>query len=869
MKILKKNLIGCLFLGLTSLSIVGQQDTSEKNEQLTKIKTISEPATKEKAEKKLGGEGKKETKSELSVSPRFRENIAPEKLSPVRVPRFETSPTIDGKLDDAVWKRAAVFKDFYQTAPGDNIAPSKPTIAYIGYDEENLYVAFYCYDEADKIRATIAKRDAVFGEDNVRIHLDTYDDQRRAYVLGFNPFGIQQDGVYTEGKGEDFSVDIVMESKGVIVSDGWTLEAKIPFRSLRYLIGKDKNWGIHLSRNIDRFNDELDSWMPQDRNISSWLAQEGKITGIENIKVERTLEIVPSIAVSETGERRRNYAITSGIYDPGRFVNQGIKQDIGVNLKFNVTPNITFDFAYNPDFAEIEADAPVVSANQRFPIFFEEKRPFFLEGADIFQSPLQSFYSRQIVDPVIAAKLTGKIGRTSFGFLAASDNAPGNYSDDERTDPVIRTEIDEFLDKNAQFAVLRLKRDVGRDNSLGFFGTARIFPEQRNFTGGFDGNFRLTPKTSFNFQVLGTHSRRCFFEPEFEPALNLTQTAGNREICGGSAFNHYRTGNGLGYFAKYEYAEKNWGWVAEATGRSQDYRADAGFTPRVNTNYVYGRVRLSTEAKPQSPLVRVDWYNIFKLEYDWQGRSQSGDWNSNVDFSFQRNTFLYVSSGVGFERLFEEEFGLKRIPSRPASGAFAGAAERSSGVQRWLYFWLVSSPIKKLSFGANVGTAFNVLDFDFGGGPRFPRVSPTARLFGQNAALDPGTGQKKQFGFDVEYKPIDPFRIKLEYNKTRLVRSDTGGVAFDSNLVTLRSTYQFTRFTFLRARWDYDSIRSNVGGQILLGWNPNPGTAVYLGYNDNFNYNGFNPFTGDGEPRFERNSRTFFIRLSYLFRKSF
>ena len=182
------------------------------------------------------------------------------------IPRFDKPPVIDGKLDDEVWKQAAVFKDFLQRNPGDNIEAAKPTEAFIGYDSKFFYLAFHCYDEPDKVRATVAKRDEVFGDDNVRVFLDTFNDQRRAYILGWNPLGIQQDGIMTEGSGWDFSVDIVMESKGMITSDGWTLEVAIPFKSLRYEAGKDKLWGFHVWRNIDRFNDEIDSWVPLTRD---------------------------------------------------------------------------------------------------------------------------------------------------------------------------------------------------------------------------------------------------------------------------------------------------------------------------------------------------------------------------------------------------------------------------------------------------------------------------------------------------------------------------------------------------------------------------------------------------------------------------
>ena len=881
-------LIAVLFFSFYIQAQPSNTNVAEKKEEVKSAN--ANKSVENKVEKKVD-----DNKSTSSNDSKIK--IPPEKLIPIKIPKTSLPPTIDGKIDDEVWKQAAVFKDFYQTNPGDNIAPSKPTEAMMMYDEKHLYIAFKCWDEKDKIRATVAKRDDVFGEDNVRVWLDTYNDQRRAYVLGFNPFGIQMDGIFTEGRGADFSVDIVMESKGVIEDWGWSVEVKIPFKSLRYTAGKGKMWGFNVARNIDRFNDEFDQWLPDDRNISGFLIKHGKITGLDEIKYERTLEIVPSITVSETGRRFRAVEVPSG-----RFVNQPIKQDIGVNLKYTITPNITLDAAYNPDFAEIEADAPVVSANQRFPIFFEEKRPFFLEGADIFQTPLQVFYSRQIFDPDFAAKLTGKVGKTSFGFLAASDKAPGNYEEDDRNNLFVRPRIDEFLDKNALFGILRVKRDFGKENNIGFIATYRGFPEQRNILGGFDGRFKLNEKTVFQFQAVGTNSRRCFADREFEPLLNPFQAQRNREICGGGTFNgvtllgntfqKYRTGNGLAYSASYDYTEKNRGFVFEVGGRSKDYRADAGFTRRTNTNFAFGGFRLSTETKPKAKIIRINWFNNFSLNYDWAGRSQGAEWGQNLSFTLQNNTYLSFNGGIGYERLFEEEFGLRRMPTRPTSGAFFGDSERST-INGWFSGSFNKQISKKLDIGVFAGTIFNAYDFDFGGGDRFPRVSSAytgylsspeyleyLRRLRENPndptnqqprepGLDPGTGQQYDLGFEIEWKPINPLRVSLEYNKSRLVRNDTGGEAFDSNIVTLRSTYQFTRFIFARTRLDYDSISSNVNGQLLFGWNPSPGTAFYAGYNDDFNYNGFNPFTGNGEPRFARNSRTFFIRASYLFRKSF
>ncbi len=691
--------------------------------------------------------------------------------------------------------------------------------------------------------------------------------------------GIQQDGIYTEDRGSDFSVDIVMESKGIIEDWGWSVEVKIPFKSLRYAAGKGKFWGFNVARNIDRFNDEFDQWLPDDRDISGFLIKHGKIAGLDEIKYERTLEIAPSITISETGRRVQANEIPTG-----RFVNQPIKQDIGVTLKYTISPNITLDAAINPDFAEIEADAPVISANQRFPIFFQEKRPFFLEGADTFNSPLRIFHSRTIVDPDFAAKLTGKTGKTSFGFLVASDKAPGNYEENDRNDRFVRPRIDEFLDKNALFGIFRVKRDFGKENNVGFFATYRGFPEQRNLVGGFDGRFKFTPKLTSQFQVVGTNSRRCFFDAEFEPSQNPLQAQRNREICGGgsfggvtvfgSQFNQYRTGNGIGYYANMDYTTDTHGWYAEVGGRSKDYRADSGFTRRTNSNFAFFVNRFSTKSNAKAKIIRASWNQFTGIDYDWKGRLQGYNLGTNINLSLQKNTFLYVETGAFYEKLYEEEFGLKRSPTR--DGTFFGAPTR--GVWQQYFSGNINQTVnKRFNYGAFVGFINNAFDFDFGAG-RFSRVSPAYLQYLidlqtnpnlDEPTIDPGTGRQFDAELYMEFKPTDPLRVSLSARKSILTRKDTDRTAFDTNIFTLRSTYQFSRFTFTRLRFDYDTLSRNASGQLLFGWNPSPGTAFYVGYNDNFGYGGFNPFTGQHEPRFERDRRTFFIRASYLFRKSF
>ncbi|HVS80281.1 MAG TPA: DUF5916 domain-containing protein [Pyrinomonadaceae bacterium] len=829
--------------------------------------------------------------------------LPPEKTQPVRLPLFDKPPVIDGKLDDEVWKHAIVLKDFYQVQPGDNIAPSKPTEVMLGHDAKFLYIAFHCYDEPDKVRATIPKRDNIFNDDYVGILFDTFNDSRKAYEFNFSPLGVQADGIWTDGQGEDFNPDVVMESKGMLTGDGWTVEVAIPFKSLRYVAGKDKLWGAHFFRRIKRFNNELDSWMPLDRDKSSTLAQEGHLSGLEGISTERTLELIPSLTLSETGKRKGTLTpaqLNTGLLDPGRFVNEPIKFDPGLTGKFTITPNVTLDFAVNPDFAQVESDQLVVTANQRFPIFFAEKRPFFLEGVDIFNTQIAAVHTRAIVDPDVAIKLTGKVNRNTFGLLVASDNGPGNLSEDDRSfivgnpfflagiedpDPNHLTDsqkatlasirqqqaqLARILEKNAQVGVLRLKHDIGKDSFIGFLGTYRKFVDQYNELGGFDSRLRINKQTTFSVQALFTHSRRNFFYPDLGQTLD-------------------RAENGFIYATDYNMNGRHFGYEYSTVGRTRYYRADVGFNRRTNTNNHNLFVRYNSEPHPKARLISWRVYDDISTNFDWQGRSQIFNNESQIQFSFPRQTYLGIGLDKGYERVFEEEFGMKRPAGSNCAMTntctFWGTDNERSASNGGLYVFAGSTLSKRINFNAFADQSYGNLDFDSGAGPRYPRVSipaVTARkaqadgLCGGssrpaicNAPRDPGPGKFFNMNASVTYQPSTPLNLTLSFTKQRLRRNDTHLLAFDENIVSMRGTYQFTRFIFARGRIDFDSIASNFKGQFLFGWTPNPGTALYIGYNDDINRNGFSPFTNQLEPGFRRNGRTFFIKMSYLFRKSF
>ena len=791
--------------------------------------------------------------------------LPPEKARPVSLKLFAKPPVIDGKLDDEVWKSATVFKDFYQWRPSDSAAASARTEVFAGYDARFIYFAFHAYDDPAKVRASVAKRDSIFDDDVVGLLLDTFNDKRRAYELFFNPLGIQQDGFLTEGGNDDFSIDIVMESKGSLTPDGYAVEVAIPFKSLRYEAGKGKLWGVHIIRQIKHVNGEQDSWMPISKDQSGLLSQAGHITGLEGISTERTLELIPSLTLSETGKRKAPITVAQ-IAQGGRFVNEPIKFDPGLTGKYSITPTVTLDFAVNPDFAQVESDQLVVQANQRFPIFFAEKRSFFLEGIDIFQTQIAAVHTRAIIDPDFAVKLTGKIARNTFGLLLASDNGPGNFSEDERP-----TANPRLLDKNASVGILRLKRDIGKaDSFIGFLGTYRQFVDTKNALGGFDGRFRVDKTTTFSWQALATSSRRNFFFPD------LGQTLDRRK-------------NAFIYAVDYNKDGRHFGHEFSMVGRTRYYRADVGFNRRNNTNNPNWFIRYNSEPKPKARLISWRVYTDLSANFDWQGRSQNANDETQMQFSFKKETYLGFGTDKGYERVFESEFGPTRQPGSNCvinnNCTFAGDDNERSSSNRGLYFFGGSTPSKKYNFNVFVNRRWGDFDFDFGAGPNFPRVSPTAlaaaaaqangRCTGNNqpaicnAPQDPGPGDFLHLDGGITFQPTTALSATLNFTKERLRRYDTGLLAFDENIVSLRSTYQFSRFLFARGRVDFDSIASNVKGQFLLGYTPNPGTALYVGYNDDLNRRGFNPFSGQLEPGFRRNGRTFFIKMSYLFRKSF
>lgn len=444
-------------------------------------------------------------------------------------------------------------------------------------------------------------------------------------------------------------------------------------------------------------------------------------------------------------------------------------------------------------------------------------------------------------------------------------------------DPRVVCNNERFEDKNAYIGVLRLKRDVGKENSIGMLATSYNFIEKHNQLFAVDGRFRLDKQTTLSFQTLGTTSRNFFFDPT-DP---VQQT-------------RYRTGNGFGYSFSYNVSGRNWGYELFGEGFTKDYRADVGFFQRQNSNFNFAFIRYNSDPKPKQKIISYHIHNASHIDYDWQGRMYIWETESLVELSLPRSTYIGAWYEPAYERLFDHEFGPTREakPCNPQGGpnrcTFFGASNERSVMKHHISGYFGSNYNKKIQFNGQVTFRRNHLDLDFGNLPKYPRASPpalrarelaeaglcndpdpTLRPVECFAPQDPGPGNLLQITAGITYQPTNELRMQLNLNKQRLVRHDTGLTAFDVNIWTWRGTYQFTKSYFARAIIDYNTLNSRVRAQFLTGWTPSPGTSFYIGYNDDMNYDTVHPFTSQITPGFRRNSRTFFVKMSYLIRRSF
>ena len=412
--------------------------------------------------------------------------------------RTDVPPAIDGRLDDAIWREAPSLSAFKTFIPDFSREPSEKTVACMAYDAENLYFAFKCYDrEPDKIKAAVASRDTIRPDDFICINLDTFNDQQALSAFYVNPLGIQTDSRWASGK-EDFSADFVWSSAGRLDLDGYTVELRVPFKSIRYAGKKRVEMSIFFERRISRRSEHM-SYPALDPARGYFFLTQMMPLELEDIKQYTLLEVLPAFTFGRTQEANESAQ--------GELVrNKDLDiDDLSLTGKYGVTSQLILDGTWNPDFSQVEADAGQVDVNLRYDLYFPEKRPFFLEGSEMFQlagaseaDPLLAVvHTRTIVDPRVGFKLSGKVGKKdTVASIFALDESPSS-------DPVFEPGDDKY----AGFAVLRYRRAVAEDGYLGAFYTGRDYAGGSNRVAGADGQLRLSKSSMLGFHGFGSWTR--------------------------------------------------------------------------------------------------------------------------------------------------------------------------------------------------------------------------------------------------------------------------------------------------------------------------------------------------------------------------
>ncbi|HEX8430782.1 MAG TPA: DUF5916 domain-containing protein, partial [Longimicrobium sp.] len=530
---------------------------------------------------------------------------------------------VDGRLDEAAWSRASLLTGFTQTRPAEGAPASEATEVRVFYTPRDLYIGIRARAaDPSRIRSTLAERDQITSDDHIRILLDTFYDRRRAFVFYVNPLGIQQDGTLAEGRGTDFAPDFTFDSRGHLTGDGYEVELRIPLKSLKFPGADEQRWGFNVIRVIPATSGQ-ESWAPRGQSVPSELAQSGTLRGIRGLRPGRLFEANPTLTARRVG--------STG--DDG-FRRGPTEPDLGVNLKYGVTSELTLDATVNPDFSTVEADADQITVNERFAISLQEKRPFFLEGADLFSTPESLVYTRSIVDPAVGARLTGKVGALNLAYLGAVDEAPLNSP--ARFAPT---------GERAVFHIARVRRDVGSGGStIGALATSRQTGSAFNHVAAADARIRFGEVYTLGAQAGGSWTRSWIPDP-----------LGRDSAGGPGARQAVSTDDRVGHIAHLylDRTARRWGYIATLRDIPSTFSTETGFVRRRGLTELSGGNRFSWYGAPGALLQRLDLRQGGSRVYNERG-FWKGDEAVEGSLSMEANASLRgnLEVEVGVERAF-------------------------------------------------------------------------------------------------------------------------------------------------------------------------------------------------------------------------
>ncbi len=672
---------------------------------------------------------------------------------------------IDGKLDEEFWKQVEKVELNYEIQITDNEPALQKTIAMALYNNEYLYFGFICYDSNPKqIRAHVTDRDKIWEDDFVILMMDTYGDNQNAYELAVNPYGIQGDGMRT-GNMEDMNFDFVWYSAGLMSDSGWTVEIAIPFKSLRFPNKQNHEWTVLIGRNYPRESRFIFSWTPIDKNNPCLLCQGGKLTGLEGISSGSFFEFLPYVMGYQTGYLQD--------YDEpnSNFKNEPVKARAGIGVKFSPSSETVIEGVLNPDFSQVETDAYQIRVNTTFALYYPEKRPFFLEGIEVFQTPINAFYSRMINDPLFALKLKRKSNGFLLTYLSSLDRKAPFLIPGEEESSTVSTSLKSFVNS------MRLRYDFGTQSHLGLLLTSRNLSGAYNYVGGIDWNYFFLKSYYFRGQILYSMIK----EPNNPGIFSADRKLGNTNYT--ATFDGERY-SGLGAvvrflkFAKYHEFELNYHEF------SPTFQPQLGFVNRNNVRFINVENRFNFY--PRGAIVDIfDLFTEAGLEFNYAG-ARKERWimlGTRAQLKSQTSVF------IGFLPVNEEVF----------------RGYKFTKIYR-TFTNIYSTPFKFLTFGFRAEYGRKIYRTD-----------------------EPKLGLSKDFSFDLKLKPSGKIEISGWYSKAHLEDVKTKEIFYDGYVAGIVGIYQFNLNFFIRLIAQYDSFDGAIQVFPLLSLKLNPFTVFYIG----------------------------------------
>ena len=719
----------------------------------------------------------------------------------LNIPRVAGGIVADGDLSDALWKQAAVARNFTETFPDQGAKPPIGIKALMAYDDENLYVAYIITDDPSDIRAHFSDRDRIFQDDYVGMILDTNGDGQASYFIAANPFGLQGDTKIAPNN-EDVSFDIIYSTGGRITDTGYQVEFAIPFRSLRFPNTDEQTWRLTHWITHPRESRNTYSWASMDRDNPCQSCQLGYIRGIEGVSPGRSIEILPAF----TGSQSASYAGPGAGLDNGRLITEP-----SLNVKYGITSELTVDATINPDFSQIESDAAQIDVNSAFALSFPERRAFFQEGADLYDTQYDVVYTRSINDPTAAAKLSGRVGSWSLGYIAARDN----------TSPILipLEESSRLLTGGRSTSnIVRARRSFENNSFIaGVLTDRRLDNGGSGTTFGVDGTMRFLDNYQFEWQALASRTSEAN-DAVLSDGLDGTFDRGAHTIAlDGEDF----WGNAI--YASLEREARTWDFDIDFWQSTPTFRADNGFVTQNDSRRVIVNNAYTLWTAGNGFMDRITFFGGAARVWNYDG-VQKDEWiNGGVNAQLVRQTFVNINANTSNE-LYQ---GL--LFNRLTRGNVFINSTPSSAVQ-------------------------------LGGGVSFGRA-----IYRSSA---PEIGRQLNASFQTTLRPTDRLVVNPSVNYSRLKNRESGDNFFEGYIFRSRLDYQFTRKLRTRIILQYNDFSESYLIDPLVTYRISPFTVFHVGSTHEVRDLRKLSIPGqlETEKGFGQTDRQIFFKLQYLFR---